>query len=102
MVGRGLRRAQSSRSVRAGFWRPALAFPLRKPRWLAHDQKQTGGQNTDRHLQRAETMRGFRLHFSDFGESHDHRDPACLCDRRPVRVRCRRNGLVELREAELH
>ena len=38
--------------------------------------KQTGGQNTDRHLQRAELMREIRFPFSDFGENHDHRDPA--------------------------
>jgi hypothetical protein len=66
-------------------------------------QKQTGGQNTDRHLQRAELTREFRFPFSDFGENHDHRDRrASLCDRRHVKVRYRRSDLDALPGDELH
>jgi hypothetical protein len=61
------------------------------------NQKQTGGQNTDRHLQRAELTREFRFPFSDFCENHDHRDRrASLCDRRHVKVRYRRSDLGAL------
>src|SRR5436190_16309060 len=47
MVGRG--------SVRADGWRVTSARAEPRPtRALPYHQKQTGGQNTDRHLQRAE------------------------------------------------
>ncbi len=73
-----------------------------KPTRFAYDQKQTGGQNTDRHLRRAELTREFRFPFSDFGENHDHRDRrASLCDRRHVKVRYRRSDLAALPGDEL-
>jgi len=78
-------------------------FSRSKAGRFAYDQKQTGGQNTDRHLQRAELTREFRFPFSDFCENHDHRDRrASLCDRRHVKVRYRRSDLGALPGAGLH